>query len=166
MPKLLRKNALITGASSGIGEAIAIRFAEEGANVAINYNSGADRAEAVKAKAQKAGVAVSPSYKAVTIQADVSNEDQVKRMFTQILDALGSIDILVNNSGIQKPVPSHELEMGDYDRILGVNLRGAFLCAREAIRHFLKRAAPGVIVNNSSVHEIIPEAQISAVFDQ
>jgi glucose 1-dehydrogenase len=157
MPKLLRKNALITGASSGIGEAIAIRFAEEGANVAINYNSGADRAEAVKAKVQKAGATVSPSYKALTVQADVSNEEQVKRMFSQSLDALGSIDILVNNSGIQKPVPSHELEMADYDRIVGVNLRGAFLCAREAIRHFLKRASPGVIVNNSSVHEIIPK---------
>jgi glucose 1-dehydrogenase len=157
MPKLLGKNALITGASSGIGEAIAIRFAEEGANVAINYNSGADRAEAVKGKAQKAGTTVSPSHKAVTVQADVSNEEQVKRMFSQALDALGSIDILVNNSGIQKPVPSHELEMSDYDRILGVNLRGAFLCAREAIRHFLKRASPGVIVNNSSVHEIIPK---------
>ena len=123
----------------------------------INYNSSADRAEAVKAKAHKAGVAVSPSCKAFTVRADVSNEEQVKRMFTEVLDALGSIDILVNNSGIQKPVPSHELEMADYDRILGVNLRGAFLCAREAIRHFLKRQSPGVIVNNSSVHEIIPK---------
>src|SRR5438105_1261281 len=123
MPKLLGKNALITGASSGIGEAVAIRFGEEGANVAINYNSGADRAKAVKTKVHKIGAAVSPSYKAVTVQADVSSEEQVKRMFTEVLDSLGSIDILVNNSGIQKPVPSHELEMSDYDRILGVNLR-------------------------------------------
>ncbi|MFL6354304.1 MAG: glucose 1-dehydrogenase [Bryobacteraceae bacterium] len=157
MPKLLGKNALITGASSGIGEAIAIRFAEEGADVAINYNSGAERAEAVKGKVHKAGVSVTPSYKAVTVQADVSNEEQVKRMFSQAIDALGSIDILINNSGIQKPMPSHEVEMPDYDRVLGVNLRGAFLCAREAIRHFLKRGSHGVIVNNSSVHEIIPK---------
>jgi glucose 1-dehydrogenase len=157
MPKLSGKNALITGASSGIGEAIAIRFAEEGANVAINYNSGAERANAVKAKAHKAAVAANQSIKALTVQADVSNEDHVKRMFADVMGALGSIDILVNNSGIQKPVPSHELEMADFDRILGVNLRGAFLCAREAIRHFLKRNGPGVIVNNSSVHEIIPK---------
>jgi glucose 1-dehydrogenase len=156
MARLLGKNALITGASSGIGEAVAIRFAEEGANVAINYNSGADRAKAVKAKAHKAGATVRSSCKAVTVQADVSKEDQVKRMFAEVLDALGSIDILVNNSGIQKPVPSHELEMADFDRILGVNLRGAFICSREAIRHFLKRGG-GVIVNNSSVHEIIPK---------
>jgi glucose 1-dehydrogenase len=156
MPKLLGKNALITGASSGIGEAVAIRFAEEGANVAINYHSGADRAEIVKEKVHKAGVAVSRSYKAVTVQADVSKEEHVKRMFAEVLDALGSIDILVNNSGIQKPAPSHEVEMADYDRVLGVNLRGAFMCSREAIRHFLGRGG-GVIVNNSSVHEIIPK---------
>lgn len=156
MPKLLGKNALITGASSGIGEAVAIRFAEEGANVAINYNSGADRAELVKEKVQKAGEAVSRSYKAVTVQADVSKEEQVKKMFAEVLGALGSIDILVNNSGIQKPAPSHEVEMADYDKVLGVNLRGAFMCSREAIRHFLQRGG-GIIVNNSSVHEIIPK---------
>ena len=157
MPKLSGKNALVTGASSGIGEAIAIRFAEEGANVAINYNSGADRAQAVKSKVREAGTAAGHSPKAVTVQADVSNEQQVQRMFAEVLDALGSIDILVNNSGIQKPVPSHELDMADYDKVMGVNLRGAFLCAREAIRHFLKRGGPGVIVNNSSVHELIPK---------
>src|SRR5207302_976073 len=119
----------------------------EGANVAINYNSGTDRAEAVKAKVHKAGVAVSRSYKAVTVQADVSKEEQVKRMFAEVLGALGSIDILVNNSGIQKPAPSDEVEMADYDKVLGVNLRGAFMCSREAIRHFLGRGG-GVIVNN------------------
>src|SRR5947209_5161527 len=123
MPKLFGKNALITGASSGIGEAVAIRFAQEGANVAINYNSGADRAERVREKTHKAGAAVARSYKALTVQADISNEEQVKRMFAEVLGALGSIDILVNNSGIQKPAASHEVEMADYDRILGVNLR-------------------------------------------
>jgi glucose 1-dehydrogenase len=157
MPKLTGKNVLITGASSGIGEAIAIRFAQEGANVAINYHSGADRAEAVRAKVHAACAAVRSSGKDLTIQADVSNEDQVKRMFAKVLEALGSIDVLVNNSGIQKPAPSHEVEMADFDRVLGVNLRGAFLCAREAIRHFLARGGGGVIISNSSVHEIIPK---------
>ena len=157
MAKLSGKNVLITGASSGIGEAIAIRFAEEGANVAINYHSGADRAEAVRAKAHAASKAASSSTKHLTVRADVADEEQVKRMFTKVIKDFGSLDVLVNNSGIQKVAASHELEMADFDRVIGVNLRGAFLCAREAIRHFLARGGGGVIVNNSSVHEIIPK---------
>ncbi len=78
-------------------------------------------------------------------------------MFSKVIDAFGSIDILVNNAGIQKPAPSHEIATEDFDRVVGVNLRGAFLCAREAIRHFLARGNGGVILNNSSVHEIIPK---------
>jgi glucose 1-dehydrogenase len=157
MARLTGKNVLITGASSGIGKAIAIRFAQEGANVAINYHSGADRAEAVRKEIQTVAAGVRASGKDLTVQADVSDEEQVKRMFSQVIEKLGSLDILINNSGIQKPVPSHELEMADFDRIIGVNLRGAFICAREAIRHFLSRGGQGVIVNNSSVHEIIPK---------
>ncbi len=144
---------MVTGASSGIGQAIAIRFAEEGASVAINYRSGAEQAEETRAQAQKAN----PGGKYLTIQADVSQEDQVQGMFAKTLAALGSLDVLVNNAGIQKPCPSHEITAADFDRIIGVNLRGPFLCAREAIRHFLSRNAPGVILNNSSVHEIIPK---------
>ncbi|MBV9081948.1 MAG: glucose 1-dehydrogenase [Acidobacteriaceae bacterium] len=158
MPKLQRKNVLVTGASSGIGEAIAIRFAEEGANVAINYNSGAERAEAVKQKTEEASErGGGNNQKHITVQADVANEDQIKAMFQKVVDAFGTLDILINNSGIQKPVASHELTAADFDRILDVNLRGAFICSREAIKHFLSRKAKGVIVNNSSVHEIIPK---------
>lgn len=153
MPRLQGRNALVTGASSGIGKAIAIRFAEDGANVAINYRSGAEQAEDTRAEAQKAN----PGGKYLTIQADVSQEDQVKAMFAKTLEAFGSLDVLVNNAGIQKPCPSHEIEAADFDRVIGVNLRGPFLCAREAIRHFLSRNARGVILNNSSVHEIIPK---------
>lgn len=153
--RLKGKNALITGASSGIGEAIALRFAQEGAKVAINYNSGADRAERVRKRIEQ--MPGTGERKSLTVQADVADEAQVQRMFQTVLREFGTLDILVNNSGIQKAVPSHELEMADFDRILGVNLRGAFLCAREAIRHFLSRSAPGVIINNSSVHEIIPK---------
>lgn len=155
MQRLKGKNALITGASAGIGEAIAIRFAQEGANVAINYNSGEDRARQVKSKVDEAGK--TSGVKSLTVKADVAKEDEVKQMFAKVLKELGSLDILVNNSGIQKPVPSHELEMADFDRIIGVNLRGALMCSREAIRHFLSRKARGVIINNSSVHEIIPK---------
>ncbi len=155
--RLQGKNALITGASSGIGEAIALRFAQEGANVAINYHSGSDRAEAIRKKVEEAGREVSKDHVSLTVKADVADEQQVKQMFAQVLAQFGTLDILVNNSGIQKPAPSDQLEMADFDRIVGVNLRGAFLCAREAIRHFLARNAHGVIVNNSSVHEIIPK---------
>jgi glucose 1-dehydrogenase len=154
MPRLQGKNALVTGASSGIGQAIAIRFAEEGANVAINYRSGAEQAEATRAAAEKAN----PAGKYFTIQADVSREDEVQGMFAKTLEAFGSLDVLVNNAGIQKPAASHEIEAADFDRIISVNLRGPFLCAREAIRHFLTRdGRGGVILNNSSVHEIIPK---------
>jgi glucose 1-dehydrogenase len=158
MPKLSGKNVLVTGASSGIGEAIAIRFAQEGARVAINYHSGADRAEAVKRQAEEASArAKSSSSKHITVKGDISKEQDVKDMFAKVLKEFGTLDVLINNSGIQKPTASHEVEMADFDRVIGVNLRGTFLCSREAIRHFLSGGKGGVIVNNSSVHEIIPK---------
>ena len=114
----------------------------------------AEQAEATRAMAQQAN----SSGKHITVQADVSREDEVQAMFAKALAAFGSLDVLVNNAGIQKPSPSHEIEVSDFDRIIGVNLRGPFLCAREAIRHFLTRnGRGGVILNNSSVHEIIPK---------
>ena len=157
MARLTGKNVLVTGASSGIGEAIAIFFAGEGARVAINYNSGRERADSVKAKADQAGKRAGVSGENIVVQGDVSQEDQVTKMFETTLKEFGRLDILINNSGIQMPCPSHELKMADFDRIIGVNLRGAFMCAREAIRHFLSRPGGGVIVSNSSVHEIIPK---------
>lgn len=156
--RLKGKNALITGASSGIGEAIAIRFAQEGANVAINYNSGEERAEGVRKRVAAAGKALGGGdHASLTVKADIADEQQVQRMFATVVREFGSLDILINNSGIQKPAPSDEVELSDFDKVIGVNLRGAFLCAREAIRHFLSRKSAGVIVNNSSVHEIIPK---------
>ena len=157
MERLKGKNVLVTGASSGIGEAVAVRFAEEGANVAINYNSGQERAESVKKRAEEASKAGQFSARHITTRGDVAVEQDVKQMFEEVIGRFGSLDILINNSGIQKPAASHEVEMADFDKVLGVNLRGAFLCSREAIRHFLSRKAQGVIVNNSSVHEIIPK---------
>lgn len=153
MARLTGKNVLITGASSGIGAATAVRFAQEGAHVAINYLKEEDQAKAVREEAKKAG----GSARHVIVQADVSHEDEVRRMFAAVISELGSLDVLVNNSGIQAASPSDELEMAEFDRILAVNLRGAFMCAREALRHFLLRGGGGVILNNSSVHEIIPK---------
>jgi glucose 1-dehydrogenase len=152
------KNVLVTGGSSGIGQAIAVRFAEYGANVAINYlrqpEEAAETEEQVQscvAKVQREGV------KDVLVRGDVSNEDDVVRMVAESVEGLGGIDILVNNAGIQISRPTEELSSADFDRVLAVNLRGSFMCAREAIRHFLGEEKAGSIVNVSSVHQLIPK---------
>jgi glucose 1-dehydrogenase len=152
------KNVLVTGGTSGIGQAIAVRFAEFGANVAINYRSRPEDAaeteqqvEACVAKVQRMGV------KDVIVRGDVSKEEDVVSMFEETVDKLGGLDVLINNAGIQISRPSHELSAEDFDKVLGVNLRGAFLSAREAIKHFLAENKPGVITNISSVHQRIPK---------
>lgn len=158
MKRLEGRNALITGGSTGIGHAIAVRFGQEGANVAINYLKDPDEAKGTEELVKQACQSVRESgCKDLIVQADVSAEEQVKKMFEEVVNKWGRIDILVNNAGIQKPSPSHELSMADFDRVIAVNLRGAYLCAREAIRHFLLRGGGGVIINNSSVHQIIPK---------
>jgi len=163
MLKLDGRNILITGASSGIGQAIAVRFAQEGANVAINYRSGAEQAEVTRRMVRDAYMAVDrPDRNAIIVQGDVSSEAQVQEMFRQTLAAFGRLDVLVNNAGIQKPQASHEIDMADFDRVLSVDLRGPFLCAREAIRHFLSRGGSGVVINNSSVHETIPKPKYAS----
>jgi glucose 1-dehydrogenase len=156
-PGLKGKNVLVTGGSSGIGQAIAVRFAEHGANVAINYLTTPEEAtgteEQVHAcvnKVQQHGV------RDVLVQGDVSNEDDVVRMVGEAAERLGGLDILINNAGIQISRPSEELSSAHFDKVLAVNLRGAFLCAREAIRHFVANGG-GSIVNVSSVHQMIPK---------
>jgi glucose 1-dehydrogenase len=152
------KNVLITGGSSGIGQAIAVRFAEYGANVAINYltqpGEAADtenQVHACVAKVQREGV------RDVLVGGDVSKEEDVVQMTAEAVEQLGGLDILVNNAGIQISRPSEELSSEDFDKVLAVNLRGSFVCAREAIRHFLAEEKPGVVINISSVHQLIPK---------
>jgi glucose 1-dehydrogenase len=152
------KNVLVTGGSSGIGQAIAVRFAEYGANVAINYLRQPEEAleteqqvQSCVAKVQREGV------RDVLVGGDVSSEEDVVRMVREAVDGLGGIDVLVNNAGIQISRPTEELSSADFDRVLAVNLRGSFMCAREAIRHFLDEGKPGSIVNISSVHQLIPK---------
>jgi glucose 1-dehydrogenase len=152
------KNVLVTGGSSGIGQAIAVRFAEYGANVAINYLRQPEEAagteeqvQACVAKVQREGV------RDVLVGADVSNEDDVVRMVGESVEQLGGVDVLVNNAGIQISRPSDELTSKDFDTVIAVNLRGAFMCAREAIKHFLTEQKPGSVINISSVHQLIPK---------
>jgi glucose 1-dehydrogenase len=156
-PGLKGKNVLVTGGSSGIGQAIAVRFAEHGANVAINYLTTPDEAamteqqvHACVNKVQQHGV------RDVLVKGDVSDEDDVVRMVGEAAERLGGLDILINNAGIQISRPTEELASAQFDKVLAVNLRGAFLCAREAIKQFLAGDG-GSIVNVSSVHQMIPK---------
>jgi glucose 1-dehydrogenase len=158
LPGLQGKNVLVTGGSSGIGQAIAVRFAQYGANVAINYLRSPEEAHDTEEQVQACVHQVrQEGVQDVLVGGDVSNEDDVVRMVGEAIEGLGGIDILVNNAGIQISRPSEELSSADFDRVLAVNLRGSFMCAREAIRHFLGEEKVGSIVNISSVHQLIPK---------
>jgi glucose 1-dehydrogenase len=158
LPGLKGKNVLVTGGSSGIGQAIAVRFAEYGANVAINYLKQPEEAQETEEQVHACVHKVrQEGVQDVLVGGDVSNEADVVRMVGEAAEALGGIDILVNNAGIQISRPSAELSSADFDRVIAVNLRGSFLCAREAIRHFLGEGKGGSIVNVSSVHQLIPK---------
>ncbi|MGC1306352.1 MAG: glucose 1-dehydrogenase [Phormidesmis sp.] len=161
MRGLKGKKVLVTGASSGIGQAIAIRFAAEGADVAVNYYKGEEEAaktiQQMRAASAEAGI-VPGDLKDMTVQADVSKEKDVSTMFEKVLSTFGGLDILINNAGMQIQGASHEIPLDKFDKMIDINLRGAFLCARQAITHFLT-VGGGVIVNDSSVHELIPRPQ-------
>ena len=151
--------ALDTGASSGIGEAVAIALGAAGADVVVNYVSSPEAAEAVADKIRAGG------SRAIAIKADVSKEDEVQAMFAKMFTEFGTIDILVNNAGLQKDAPFHEMTIEQWNTVIDINLTGQFLCAREAIREFLRRGvveeksvAAGKIICMSSVHELIPWA--------
>jgi glucose 1-dehydrogenase len=149
---LLRgRRAVITGASSGIGKATAERLCREGADVCVNYYSAKERraAEGVVATIERSGA------RGLALQADVGEEDEVRRMVKEASDAFGGLDLLVNNAGIEKQVPLLEMGLADWDVVMRTNLTGAFLCIREA-GNVMALGGGGVIVNMSSVHEFIP----------
>jgi glucose 1-dehydrogenase len=157
--KLEGQVALVTGASSGIGAGVAKALASEGASVVVNYSSSPDKAAKILNEIQLAGGT------GVTIKADVSNEKEVLSMFEETVKHFGTVDILVNNAGLQKDNKFHEMSLEEWNRVIGINLTGQFLCAREAIKEFLKRGvvpsrskAAGKIICMSSVHEVIPWA--------
>jgi glucose 1-dehydrogenase len=158
MPGLKGKGVLVTGGTSGIGQAIAVRFAQYGANVAINYLRQPDEATDTEQRVQACVRQVQQEgVRDVLVQGDVSQEEDVVAMVGKAVSELDGLDVLINNAGIQISRPSDELSSHDFDKVLAVNLRGAFLCAREAIRHFLAEGKPGVIINVSSVHQLIPK---------
>jgi len=157
-PRVLEgQRALVTGANSGIGAEVAKGLAAAGARVVVNYVAGKEQADEVVADI------VAHGGEAIAIVADVSKEEQVQQMFREMFAAYGSIEILVNNAGLQRDAAFHEMTLAQWELVLAVNLTGQFLCAREAIREFLRRGmvpevscALGKIVCMSSVHEIIP----------
>lgn len=156
---LAGQKALVTGASSGIGRAIAIALGRAGADVVVNYRTGDEMAQQVVDQITGDG------GQAYAHRADVSREDQIVDMFARMRDEFGAIDILINNAGLQKDAPVHDMTLDQWNTVIGVNLTGQFLCSREAIREFKRRGireevsrSAGKIICVSSVHEVIPWA--------
>ncbi len=159
--KLQNQVAIVTGSSSGIGTGIAKSLGEAGAIVVVNYAH-----DSSKEEAEEVGNEVIQSGgQAIVIKADVSKEEEVQNMFAQTIQQFGTVDILVANSGVQKDAKFHEMTLDEWNTVISINLTGQFLCAREAIKEFLRRGvdekrsiAAGKIIHMSSVHEVIPWA--------
>lgn len=158
--KLKEQVAIITGASSGIGAGCAKSLAAEGAIVVVNYSSAGTKEKGDKVLEQ----ITSEGGKGISYQCDVSKEDEVVKMFADVINQFGTVDILINNAGLQRDAKFAEMKLEDWNFVLGVNLTGQFLCAREAVREFLRRGdngkskSIGKIICMSSVHEVIPWA--------
>jgi glucose 1-dehydrogenase len=153
------QKALVTGASSGIGRAVAIALAQAGADVGVNWASGEDKAKAVVREIEALGVRAFP------VGADVGDEAQVLAMFERARSEFGTLHVLINNAGLQKDASLTNMTSPDFRRLIDVNLLGQFLCSREAVREFRRRGpdeavsvALGKIVCMSSVHDTIPWA--------
>ena len=157
---LLRgQKAIVTGANSGIGRSIALALGHAGADVCINYVAGEAEAQPIVDELRGHG------HTGMSFKADVSNEADVARMFEAVRDEFGTVDILINNAGLQQDAPIEQMTLAQWNKVISVNLTGQFLCAREAIREFKRRGvrpeiscAAGKIICISSVHEVIPWA--------
>jgi glucose 1-dehydrogenase len=154
--RLKDKVALVTGSSKGIGRAIAERFAREGADVVINYNSDPGGAQEAVANAQMAGV------RATAIQADLGTVAGVRSLVAQAIAQMGRLDILVNNAGVEKHAPFWEVTESDYDKVMNVNLKGVFFTTQAMVEHLRRDGRGGRIVNISSVHEELPFPNFAA----
>ena len=159
-PKLLTgQKALVTGANSGIGEAVAVGLARAGADVVVNYVTDPEAAQKVVEAIEAEGT------KGLAIEADVSKEAEVEAMFKKAIEAFGTLDILVANAGLQRDSSLVGMTLAQWNTVIGINLTGQFLCAREIVKEFLRRGvrkevsvAAGKIICMSSVHEVIPWA--------
>lgn len=148
--RLEGRRALVTGANSGIGRGIAMRLAQEGAAVAVNYISHPEAAAEVVEQIKGLGV------KGIAVRADVSNEGEVEEMFKQAASSLGGLDILINNAGMETHHEFLEMPLKDWQKVIDVDLTGPFLCAQRAARLMVKNDKGGAIVNITSVHQVIP----------
>jgi glucose 1-dehydrogenase len=148
--KLEGKTVLITGGSQGIGQGIAFRLAEEGADIAVDYVGNSASADATVAQIQKRG------RRALAVQADISSVDQIHSMMKQTVDSLGGVDVLINNAGVEKHASIWEATEHDYDLVLTINLKGAFFASQAFVQHRMAVKKPGKIINVSSVHEELP----------
>ena len=152
--KLKDKVALITGANSGIGKAIATRFAQEGAHVAVNYLPIGDNAQSAQAEVDDFGVTYGET--GIAVAADISQRDQVEKMFADVVAKFGRIDIVVNNAGIEIQKPFLEVTDAQWNKVISVNLYGSFVVSQIGAQQMVKQGDGGKIVNISSVHEDIP----------
>jgi glucose 1-dehydrogenase len=158
LPGLLAgQKAVVTGANSGIGQGVALALGRAGADVVVNYVQGDDAANRVVEQIRGSGV------KSFVHKADVSSENDVAGMFDRAIKELGTVDILVSNAGLQRDSAFQDMTLDEWNKVLSVNLTGQFLCARAAIREFLRRGvvpsvsrAAGKIICMSSVHQVIP----------
>jgi len=160
MKRLKGQAALVTGANSGIGEAVAKALSVEGAHVVVNYVANEAEAQRVVQEIRK------DNGTALALYADVSKEGDMKNMFNEMYECFGTIDILVNNAGMQRDAPFIEMKLEEWRSVIDVNLTGSFLCAREAAKEFIRKGvgskgslSSGKIVFISSVHEVIPWAR-------
>jgi glucose 1-dehydrogenase len=148
--KLSGRNALITGSSLGIGQGIALRFAEEGANIVVNYRSHGEEAEDTRRRIERMG------RRCVVLQADVGKVDAARKLIEDSVAALGSIEILVNNAGIEKHAPFLEVPEDEYHAVIATNMTGPFFLTQAFARKLSERGRPGKVINISSVHEDLP----------
>ncbi|MBA2404995.1 MAG: SDR family oxidoreductase [Bdellovibrionales bacterium] len=155
--KLAGKKVLITGAATGIGKVTALAMAKEGCDIAINFFSSDEQAK--KLAQEICNEVHGHDCRTLLLQGNVGEEKDVLHIFDQIKSQWGHLDILINNAGIQKKCPSHELDLESFQNVLNTNAVGTFLCSREAIKMFLSNNIKGVILNNTSVHQLIPKPQ-------
>jgi glucose 1-dehydrogenase len=154
--KLKGKVALVTGSSQGIGQAIAVRLAEEGADIVIDYRSHVEGAKETLSKVEAAG------RRGYIVAADLGVVSEVQKLINEGIQQFGKLDILVNNAGIEKNASFWDVTEADYDSVVNVNLKGVFFATQAVVQHLMQNKRPGKIINISSVHEELPFPHFTA----